>query len=151
MNNNLGSTNKKQKILFLCTGNSCRSQMAEGWAKKLKTDIFDVYSAGIETHGLNPYAVEVMAEAGVDISMQKSQCIDSFNDIKLDILVTVCTHAHHTCRTIAAKHKIIHVGFDDPPSITKGYTNKDEILEVYRIVRDQIRTFVEGLPNSLST
>ena len=145
----LNKNNNKQKILFLCTGNSCRSQMAEGWTKQLKGDIYEVYSAGIETHGLNPYAVEVMAEAGIDISTQKSQLIDSFYNIPIDIMVTVCAHAHQTCHTIPGQHKIIHVGFDDPPGLTKGYTNKEEILDVYRTVREQIRTFVEGLPNCL--
>jgi len=139
----------KQKILFLCTGNSCRSQMAEGWVKKLKGDVYDVYSAGIESHGLNPYAVKVMAEAGVDISMQKSQVIGAFDDVNIDIMVTVCNHAYQTCHHISGKHKIVHVGFDDPPSLTKDYSNEDDILEVYRKVRDQIRDFAEGLPHSL--
>jgi len=84
---------KKRKILFLCTGNSCRSQMAEGWARHLKGDVIEPYSAGIETHGLNPKAVQVMAEAGVDISGHQSKNLDELNDVPFDYVVTVCGRA----------------------------------------------------------
>ncbi len=107
--------NKKLNILFLCTGNSCRSQMAEGWTRYLKKDLITAYSAGIETHGLNPNAVKVMAEAGVDISGQKSQHVEEFKNVKLDFVVTVCQDAHESCPFFSGNTKVIHVGFDDPP------------------------------------
>src|SRR6056297_2074414 len=110
---------KKLKVLFLCTGNSCRSQIAEGWAKALKSDTIEAYSAGIETHGLNPNAVKVMAEAGIDISGHKSQNISEFMDEGLDVVVTVCGHAHETCPLFPGKARVIHVGFDDPPRMAK--------------------------------
>ena len=88
---------KKLKVLFLCTGNACRSQMAEGWARALRSDAIEPYSAGIETHGLNPNAVKVMAEAGVDISGHRSKKVDELRDVKLDVVVTVCGHADATC------------------------------------------------------
>ena len=109
--------NKKLKVLFLCTGNSCRSQMAEGWTRHLKGDVIDAYSAGIETHGLNPNAVKVMAEAGVDISEQKSENIKDFENFDLDVVVTVCGHAHETCPMFPSSAKVVHVGFDDPPKM----------------------------------
>ncbi|MCC5847715.1 MAG: arsenate reductase ArsC [Verrucomicrobia bacterium] len=137
-------------LLYLCTGNSCRSQMAEGWTRHLKGDQINVYSAGIETHGLNPYAVKVMAEAGVDISGQKSQHIDEFKDTPIDVVVTVCNHAHETCPWFPADCKVVHVGFDDPPRMARELAAKgasdEEQLDAYRRVRDQIRGFVQGLP-----
>ncbi|MHC4525191.1 MAG: arsenate reductase ArsC, partial [Planctomycetota bacterium] len=108
---------KKLNILFLCTGNSCRSQMAEGWCRHLKGDVIEPYSAGIETHGLNPNAVQVMAEAGVDISGHKSQHIDEFKDIQLDYVITVCGHANEHCPIFPGRTKVIYVGFDDPPKL----------------------------------
>jgi len=140
-------------ILFLCTGNSCRSQMAEGWAKALKGDRITSYSAGIETHGLNPNAVKVMAEAGVDITTQTSQHIDEFRDTPLDVVVTVCDHAHETCPWFPAGCKIEHVGFEDPPRLARELAatgaSEEEQLEPYRRVRDQIRAFVKTLPDSV--
>jgi arsenate reductase len=140
---------KKPKILFLCTGNSCRSQMAEGWCRHLKGDIIEAYSAGIETHGLNPYAVKVMAEAGVDISGHKSKLLTDLNGINFDYVVTVCGHAHETCPFFPAKAKVIHVGFDDPPKMTKDLTDEEEKLNCYRRVRDEIRLFIATLPGSI--
>ena len=140
---------KKLKILFLCTGNSCRSQMAEGWCRHLKCDLIEPYSAGIETHGLNPDAVEVMAEAGVDISKHKSQHLDEFKDIEFDCVITVCGHANEHCPVFPGRAKIIHVGFDDPPALAKNTNNRSEELDCYRRVRDQIRTFIETLPEGL--
>lgn len=145
---------KKLSVLFLCTGNSCRSQMAEGWTRHLKGDIVEAYSAGIETHGLNPNAVRVMSEAGVDISNQKSQHINEFKDVDLDVVVTVCGHAHETCPYFPADCKVVHVGFDDPPKLAKELAEKGESeeaqLNCYRKVRDDIRKFVETLPDSLA-
>ncbi|MFI4910384.1 MAG: arsenate reductase ArsC [Sedimentisphaeraceae bacterium JB056] len=139
----------KLKVLFLCTGNSCRSQMAEGWTKALKSDVVDVYSAGIETHGLNPYAVKVMAEAGVDISTHKSQLLDEFNDVTFDYVVTVCGHAHETCPMFPAKAKVVHYGFDDPPKLAANLEDEEAKLDCYRKVRDQIKAFVEKMPEIL--
>jgi arsenate reductase len=140
---------KKLKILFLCTGNSCRSQMAEGWCRHLKGDIIEAYSAGIETHGLNPYAVKVMAEAGVDISGHKSKLLTDLNGIDFDYVVTVCGHAHETCPFFPAKAKVVHAGFDDPPKLAKDAETDEEKLNCYRRVRDEIRLFIATLPGSI--
>ena len=140
---------KKKRVLFLCTGNSCRSQMAEGWAKHLKADEIEVYSAGIETHGLNPHAVKVMKEAGVDISGHRSKLVTEFKDVPFDYVVTVCGHANETCPFFPGKTKVVHVGFDDPPKLAKGAKTEEEALDHYRRVRDEIRTFVERLPEGL--
>ena len=135
----------KLKVLFLCTGNSCRSQMAEGWARYLKGDVIEAYSAGIETHGLNPRAVKVMAEAGVDISGHRSKNVDELKDVPFDLVVTVCGHAHEHCPFFPGNAKVLHVGFEDPPALTKGLTNEASILAIYRRVRDEIRAYVETL------
>ncbi|NOY75567.1 MAG: arsenate reductase ArsC [Kiritimatiellaeota bacterium] len=144
---------KKLKVLFLCTGNSCRSQMAEGWTRHLKSDVIDAYSAGIETHGLNPNAVKVMAEAGVDISNHKSKLIDDSMDIDLDYVVTVCGNAHETCPIFPGNATVVHVPFDDPPKmaaeIAEQGGSEEEQLECYRKVRDGIREFVEKMPDVL--
>ncbi len=140
---------EKLKVLFLCTGNSCRSQMAEGWAKALKSDAIEAYSAGIETHGLNPNAVKVMAEAGVDISGHKSKNVADLMDVPFDYVVTVCGHANETCPMFPGKAKVVHVGFDDPPALAKEAKSEQEALDCYRRVRDEIRAFVEALPESL--
>jgi arsenate reductase len=143
----------KLNLLFLCTGNSCRSQMAEGWTRYLKGDQINAYSAGIETHGLNPNAVKVMAEAGVDISGHRSQHIDEFRDVPLDVVVTVCGHAHENCPYFPADCKVVHVGFGDPPRLARELAEQGaseaEQLECYRTVRDEIRAFVETLPETL--
>ena len=115
---------QKLKILFLCTGNSCRSQMAEGWARHLKADLIEPYSAGIETHGVNPRAVQVMAEAGVDISGHKSQNVSEFADVQFDYVVTVCDYASETCPWFPGPARVIHVGFDDPPRLAKKIPKK---------------------------
>jgi arsenate reductase len=143
----------KITLLYLCTGNSCRSQMAEGWTRQLKGDQIEVYSAGIETHGLNPNAVKVMGEASVDITSQKSQHIDEFRDVKLDYIITVCDHAHETCPWFPSNCKVIHVGFQDPTRMVKEIAenggSEQEQLEAYRTVRDEIKAFVETLPEAL--
>jgi arsenate reductase len=144
-------TKQKLKVLFLCTGNSCRSQMAEGWARHLKNDVIEAYSAGIETHGLNPHAVRVMAEAGVDISNHQSKHVNELKDIPFDYVVTVCDQAHESCPIFPGKTKVIHVGFDDPPRLAKQAKSEHEALGHYRRVRDEIRTFIEGLPEALAT
>ena len=140
---------RKLKLLFLCTGNSCRSQMAEGWARQLKFDVIEPYSAGIEKHGLNPHAVAVMADQGVDISNHHSKTLDDLVGVEFDVVVTVCGHAHETCPAFPGHAKVVHIGFDDPPKLAAGLTDPEEILEPYRRVRDEIRAFVETLPESL--
>ncbi len=131
------------KVLFLCTGNSCRSQMAEGWARHLKSDRIEAYSAGIETHGLNPDAVRVMAEAGVDISGQRSKHVSELRGVEFDFVVTVCDHAHESCPVFPGRAKVIHVGFDDPPRLAANAKTEEERLAPYRRVRDEIRAFIE--------
>jgi len=140
----------KLKILFLCTGNSCRSQMAEGWARALKSDVLEPYSAGIETHGLNPNAVKVMLEAGVDITPQYSKLVSELKDITFDYVITVCGHAHENCPLFLGKTKVIHVGFDDPPKLAKTAANEEEALNHYRRIRDEIRMFIEQMPANLN-
>ncbi len=143
-------TKPRLKILFLCTGNSCRSQMAEGWTRFLKGDRIDSYSAGIETHGLNFDAVRVMTEAGIDISSHKSKRLDSLSHVEFDYVVTVCGNASESCPIFPGKTKVVHVGFDDPPRLAAGAKNEEERLAPYRRVRDEIRKFVETLPETLT-
>lgn len=140
---------KKLKILFLCTGNSCRSQMAEGWARALKSDVIEAYSAGIETHGLNPNAVKVMAEAGVNISGHKSENVADLLHIPFDYVITVCGHASEHCPLFPGKAKVVHVGFDDPPKLAEQVQGEEEKLNCYRRVRDEIKAFVETLTEGL--
>jgi arsenate reductase len=139
----------RMRVLFLCTGNSCRSQMAEGWARHLKSGCIEAYSAGIETHGLNPLAVKVMAEAGVDISGQRSKHASELKDVRFDCVVTVCGHASEQCPVFPAKTTVVHVGFDDPPKLAQDAKNEEEALAHYRRVRDEIRAFVEKMPGNL--
>ena len=140
----------KLRILFLCTGNSCRSQMAEGWTRHLKSDVVEPYSAGIETHGLNQRAVQVMAEARVDISHHRSKHVDELSDVQFDYVVTVCGHANEHCPVFPGKTHVVHVGFDDPPRLAKKAKTEKEALDCYRRVRDEIKAFVEKLPDVLN-
>jgi arsenate reductase len=138
------------KILFLCTGNSCRSQMAEGWARALKPDSIEPHSAGVAPQGMNATAVQVMAEAGVDISTQRSKHVDELTDVPFDFVVTVCDHANENCPVFAGNVRRVHVGFDDPPRLAKSAKSFEEALGHYRRVRDQIREWVMTLPQSLA-
>jgi len=131
-------------VLFLCTGNSCRSQMAEGWAQALAKDKFQAFSAGLKKHGLNPNAVAVMAEAEVDIGQQNSKTVDDLGEVQFDVVVTVCGHANETCPAFHGAPRIVHIGFDDPPKLAVQATNKQEGLAHYRRVRDEIRAMVEN-------
>jgi len=140
----------KTKILFLCTGNSCRSQIAEGWARSLKGDVIDAWSAGIEKHGLNPLAVKVMAEVGVDISEHSSKLIDELPEQDFDYVITVCDNAHESCPLFPGKARIIHKGFDDPPRLAAKASCEEEALIHYRRIRDEIKYFVEQIPDNLS-
>jgi len=125
--------------------------MAEGWARALKGDAVEAYSAGIETHGLNPNAVKVMAEAGVDISGHTSKNVDTLLDVPFDYVVTVCGHANENCPFFPGSAKVVHVGFDDPPALARQVEGEEEKLNCYRRVRDEIRAFVEKLPGALET
>src|SRR5258708_17089272 len=140
---------RKLKVMFLCTGNSCRSQMAEGWARALKGDSVEAYSAGIEKHGMNLHAVKVMAEAGVDISGQFSKTPADLGPVVFDYVVTVCGHADENCPVFPGKTKVVHFGFEDPPKLTRHLPDGEEKLAVYRWVRDEIRKFIEALPEIL--
>jgi len=140
---------KKLNVLFLCTGNSCRSQMAEGWAKALCSDEIEAYSAGTQTHGMNPNAVRVMEEAGVDISGHFSKLADDLKDIQFDYVVTVCDHARQSCPVFSGDAVIVANGFDDPPALAKNAATEEEALEHYRRVRDEIREFIKTLPGAL--
>lgn len=140
----------KLKVMFLCTGNSCRSQMAEGWARSLKGNVIEAYSAGMDPHGMNARAVRAMAEAGVDITGQRSKHVDELKGIEFDYVVTVCGHANETCPVFPGKTRVVHVGFEDPPKLAVGAKSEDEAMGHYRRVRDEIRAFVERLPAALS-
>ncbi len=141
----------KKNVLFLCTGNSCRSQMAEGWARHFHGDQIDACSAGIEAHGMNPNAMQVMREAGVDISGQSSKLASSLAEVPLDLVITVCGHADENCPAFLTKAKLVHVGFDDPPKLAKEAATEDDALDCYRRVRDQIRDFVrDEMPELIS-
>jgi arsenate reductase len=133
------------KILFLCTGNSCRSQMAEGWARSLKGNQVQPYSAGIIAKGLDPLAVKVMAEVGVDISGQRSKTLDELSGLEFDYVVTLCDDAQETCPVFPGRARMVHKGFDDPPRLAPLTENEAQRLTVYRRVRDEIRAFIEDL------
>lgn len=143
----------KTKLLYLCTGNSCRSQMAEAWTRLLKGDLYEVFSAGIEAHGLNPSMVKVMGEVGIDVTGQTSDLITEFLDSGIDIVVSVCAHAEENCPIFPGKVSRVHQGFEDPPKLARELAAKgaspEEQLEPYRRVRDQIRAWVETLPHSI--
>ena len=139
----------KKNILFLCTGNSCRSQMAEGWLRHLKPTHFNAYSAGIEQHGLNAKAVQVMSEVDIDISKYYSKSLDELSDIKFDYVITVCGHAHETCPYFPGSARVIHVGFDDPPQLAALMSDEDDIINCYRRVRDDIKDFITNIEQHL--
>lgn len=141
---------RRFRVLFLCTGNSCRSQMAEGWARTLKAGVIEPYSAGIETHGMNPKAVQVMAEAGVDITNQRSKHVDELADVSFDVVVTVCGHADENCPAFRGAPRVVHAGFDDPPKLAKDAPDEESALAPYRRVRDEIRSYIETLPDALN-
>jgi len=140
---------QKTTVLFLCTGNSCRSQMAEGWAKYLHGDIIEPYSAGTEIHGMNQNAILVMAEAGVDISSHHSKNVAEVQNIPFDVIITVCDHAHENCPYFPGKAKRLHAGFDDPPRLAQSIEDQEKKLDCYRKVRDEIRDFIARLPDAL--
>ena len=139
----------KLRILFLCSGNSCRSQMAEGWARALRGELVDAHSAGLEPRGLDPHAVAVMREAGVDISKQRSKHLGEVLDLKLDVVITVCDNAYENCPVFPRPVRVVHRNFDDPPRLASTAEGEEEILNHYRRVRDELREFVETLPGAV--
>jgi arsenate reductase (thioredoxin) len=130
-------------VLFLCTGNACRSQIAEAWTRHLKADVVAPYSAGTRPRGLDPLAVKAMAEVGIDISGQPSKAIADIEHIPFDYVVTVCSDAHETCPVFLGRAQVMHVGFDDPPRLAATATSEAEALLHYRRVRDESRAFIE--------
>lgn len=149
----MNAPTKPLRVMFLCTGNSCRSQMAEGWAHHLLDDTFETCSAGTDPQGVNPFAIQAMNESGIDISENKSQGIDSCNPKTLDYVITVCGHANENCPVFLKQSKqtrILHHGFDDPPALAQGASSKEEKMIHYRRVRDEIKEFVEHLPALLN-
>ena len=139
----------KLKVLFLCTGNSCRSQMAEAWTRVLKGDRVEAYSAGVEPHAVDPRAVQAMAEVGIDISGQASKDVDTLEHIEFEYVITLCDQAHQGCPFFPAKTRMLHVGFDDPPRLAAGAQTEEDAMVHYRRVRDEIKEFVEKLSEIL--
>lgn len=135
----------REKVLFLCTGNSCRSQMAEALLNTLRPDRFEAYSAGVAPKGIDPIAVEVMKEIGIDISKSRSKDIEEFKDIEFDYVITLCDSAKDACPFFPAKKKVIHKPFEDPPVLAKEAKDREEVYKIYREVRDKIRDFVLNL------
>ena len=140
---------RKIKILFLCTANACRSQMAEGWARHLKGDVIEPYSAGTKRHVVSGKATQVMEEVGVDLSDYFSKALDDLDDLQFDYVVTVCDNAAEACPVFPGNATVIHRGFADPPKLAADETDEKRILDHYRRVRDEIRDFVQTLPEAL--
>ena len=134
----------KKRVLFLCTGNSCRSQMAEAWVRKLKGDSCDAYSAGVEKHGMNPYADKVMNEVGVSMDGQHSKLLSELENISFDLVITVCSSANESCPIFTGKTRVVHVPFDDPPTLTKNEDDEEKKLACYRQVRDKIAEYIKN-------
>jgi arsenate reductase len=123
--------------------------MAEGLCRHFRGGVIEPFSAGIETHGLNPLAVKVMGEIGIDISKQRSKTTDDLQGQAFDYVVTVCGHANETCPWFPAGTRVLHQGFDDPPKLAEGAATEEEALVHYRRVRDEIKDFVLTLPQFL--
>lgn len=140
----------KMKILFLCTGNSCRSQMAEAWTRVLKGDLIEAYSAGTEPKGVDPRAIRAMAEVGIDISGYTSKSVSNLPDIEFDYVITLCDDAQQACPFFPAKTALLHHSFDDPPRLAEEARDEEEAMAHYRRVRDEIREYVETLSEALA-
>lgn len=140
---------KRKRVLFLCTGNSCRSQMAEGWARHFHSSCLEASSAGVEKHGMNENAIKVMKEAGVDISFQESKLLKELPDMNFDLVITVCGNANERCPVFPGKTKVVHVPFDDPPAMAKNIEDNHQKFDCYRKVCDQIKNFVESRLKSI--
>ncbi len=140
----------KQSVLFLCTGNSCRSQMAEGFTRQLHTERFAAYSAGTAPQGLNPLAVRAMAEKGIDISANESTHVRDLLHKEFDYVITVCDSAAESCPVFPGKATVLHHGFEDPPKLARHAQPEEEAMVHYRRVRDEIERFVRELPRFLT-
>ncbi|WFB37924.1 arsenate reductase ArsC [Kiritimatiellota bacterium B12222] len=140
-------------VLFLSTGNACRSQMAEAWARSLKSDVITAYSAGVDVQKIYPQTLNAMAEVDLDLQEHSVQHITDFKQTQIDVVITLCDHAHETCPWFPENAKVVHVGFEDPRhlanTVAEAGGSEEEQFEFYRIVRDDIRRFVEGLPDNL--
>lgn len=134
--------NEKKKILILCTGNSARSQMAEGLLKHITQNEYEVFSAGTKPSIVRPEAIKVLSEIGIDISNNRSKAVDEFNDTEIDYVLTVCDNAKENCPYFPAKTKVIHHTFEDPPAI--GETDEETTLDAFRRVRDEISAYLES-------
>ena len=139
----------KLNILFLCTANACRSQMAEGWTRHLRSDRIDVTSAGISPGGVSPQAIKVMAEVGIDLTGHTSDNVDQYQHQDFDFVVTVCDCAKDACPVFPGRTKPVHHSFPDPPILAAHAQTEQEALDHYRYVRDLIRDFVLTLPEVL--
>ena len=135
----------RKRVIFLCTGNSARSQMAEGLMRYFREDEFEVCSAGVEPKGVNPLAISVMEEIGIDISAQRSKHLDEYSEDRFDYIVTLCNHAETTCPLFPGEGERIHKGFSDPVSV-KG--TEEERLEIFQRVRDELKEFILSLPDN---
>lgn len=140
----------KPAVLFLCTGNSCRSQMAEGLLRARFGDRFDAHSAGTSPHSLNRLAVAAMKEIGIDISTHTSKHIDTFNNVETALAVTVCDSARENCPHFPGAQRVVHHSFDDPPALAKNSATDEDALPHYRRVRDEIAAFVETIPSLIA-
>ncbi|EQA54300.1 arsenate reductase ArsC [Leptospira kmetyi] len=138
---------KKPKILVLCTGNSCRSQIAEGWLKHFAGDRMEIFSAGIEAHGVNPRAIRTMGEVGIDISKQTSNRIEEYKKIDFDYIITVCDHARENCPYFPSNAQRLHHNFPDP---AKASGTEMEIEEEFRKVRSMIRDYIQDFLSDLN-
>ena len=145
----MDSKPEKLKVLFLCTGNSCRSQMAEGWARHLRSDLLEPYSAGTEPRKVDQLAVRVMNEDGVNIYHQKSKGLDAVGDIAFDYVITLCDSARSNCPIYPGGTVMLHVGFDDPVALAQEARSEQAARKIYRRVRDEIRVFVATMPKSI--
>ncbi|TGM74888.1 arsenate reductase ArsC [Leptospira mtsangambouensis] len=136
--------NKTKNILILCTGNSCRSQIAEGWMRFYAKDKANVYSAGIETHGVNPKAITTMKEAGIDISKHTSNHINEYKDVPFDFIITVCDHAKENCPYFPSDAKRLHHNFSDP---SKLVGTEEEVKVAFAKTREEIRNYCQSFVN----
>lgn len=135
------------RVMFLCTGNSCRSQMAEGWARHLLGDRIEPCSAGTDPQGLNPLAVKAMSEVGIDISGHESKSIAQCEPDTLDLIITVCGAAFEQCPVFTGETRVVHHGFDDPPKLAANAANEEDAMQHYRRVRDEIGEYVKSIPS----
>ncbi len=140
----------KPAVLFLCTGNSCRSQMAEGWARHLHGDLYDFYSAGLEKHGMNPLAIEAMAADGLDITGQRSKRIEELPAIEYALVITLCGNADEHCPVLPQARHRLHHGFDDPPRLAAAAATEHEALAHYIRVSREIRDYLADLPHIIA-